>query len=47
MNLGLSPKLNLAFPDINLYSIINEPYNIYTKAPFTSSLSIIEEFDPN
>lgn len=47
MNLGLSPELNLAFPDINLYSIINEPYNIYAKAPFTSSLSIIEEFDPN
>ena len=22
MNLGLSPELNLAFPDINLYSII-------------------------
>ena len=47
MNLGLSPELNLAFQDINLYSVINEPYNISATAPFTSSLSIIEEFDPN
>jgi hypothetical protein len=33
INLGLSPELKLAFPNINIYPVISETNNISASAP--------------